>query len=502
MPELIIRTPIGEGAARVSLITPEGSRLTDLNTPIDNQMRVPDASFGEYRAIVEPLGGAARYFSFSFGPGTKTVELGSAADEVGTSSDTTSARELIWQSIESSRSADAPPPELISALRPAPAIVARADDPLFFLGLEPGDKPIRVARPSSPSFSGRDRLGYTRSASAASAKNSAPIDADIGVVDVNYVMSGGGNEDEAALAIGLSHDSKPFDPGGWKPFRYGNLDLRQDADGRTANLFFERHNVSLPDPESARLRLSAKVSGGRTYRMLVPLFDGGLRVQVHWRDEETTDLEFNVAPLDPDRLALSQALAAGSRSEGLTILEQFLSRNNLFSYISDDAPQDPWTAILAVLVGIRFGKLDQQEGEIVRDLMQRYRWISDSLILEARRLISEPATSGTAYGQNRKRALSSLTRARAVGAPYFYYSNAMVSDILAALASTPDEIPDVDASDPFSVAVANERSMWQRSILSQGQTGAFFIWRTQRRVRVARFDPRYVDQILPAESGS
>lgn len=238
----------------------------------------------------------------------------------------------------------------------------------------------------------------------------------------------------------------------------------------------------------------AVAAGRPAYRMLVALFDGGVRVQVRRSGSYAGALDLDIMPLDPDRLALSQALAAGAGGEGMTILNQFLSRNELFAYINDDAPQDPWTAIMAVLVGVKFSKLGPKEGAIVSDLASRYGWITDALILEARRLVAEQASSWRELNANRRRSLSVLKRARQVGAPYFFYSNAMVSDLLAALASRPADMPPEQG---FDARVEDERRRWQRFIGWQGQSGAFFTWRSHHRRRTAHFDRRYIAEIEP-----
>ena len=147
-------------------------------------------------------------------------------------------------------------------------------------------------------------------------------------------------------------------------------------------------------------------------------------------------------------------LAAGAGLEGATILDQFVTGNDLVQFISSDAAEDPWTAILALLVGIRFGRLAEHEGSLIINLARRYGWIADALILESRRLIMLSNTSGEDFDANRRRSLATLVRARRVGAPYFFYSNAMVNDILAALASRPDEGTSRNVPDSFERAVA------------------------------------------------
>ena len=141
MADLYLRTPLDAGAARISLMTPAGQTLTDLNTPSDDRMHVRDAAFGEYSAVVEPLGGDAQYYSFSFGPQSDVVELGGVSPsasqplETGLKSDS-------YRNLAVSRSAEEPqmPAEAENVITASVAQNGEYSDPLFFLSREAAKK--------------------------------------------------------------------------------------------------------------------------------------------------------------------------------------------------------------------------------------------------------------------------------------------------------------------------------------------------------------------------
>jgi hypothetical protein len=479
MADLIVKTPREAGATRVRLVAPNGRSFSDLNTPSDDQMILRDAAFGDYGAIVQPLGKSPQYFQFTFGPQSGAIELGTGSPSTSTAiASTASTRPgpLIGKPTDLGAS-----PSYFSS----PSDVMNSDvvDPLFFLGPKPI---LRTLEQVPAPFSG-EAAQYGQEPDVG-----LPAELGGGIAPSRPTR----RPRKAALlwndaiAVGLSEDSLPFDPGGWRP--YTGVAPHIEREGGRTILIFERCGQSLPPAELARLRVSAKLSGGAIYRVLIPLFQGGVRISLQRRDDGSREIDIGVSPLDVDQLALSQALGAGFGSEASVILDQFMARHDLASYISDDVPADPWTALLGLLVGTRFSRLAEAQRTVITDLAQRYGWITDALILQARDLISPADNGSLGFDESRKRALRALKRARRVGAPYYSYANSLASDILAALASRPDDDPSASAPGEFEQDVATERGRWQAFIRWQGQAGAFFTWRTHQRFGLSTaFDPRY-----------
>lgn len=482
MADLYIRTPRSLGAARLQILRPNGETVSGLNTPQDDVMLVSDATFGDYLAMIQPIGGARQSVSFSFQAGdseillnpTSTSAITASTMEGGEPGGLSAARPEAMAFTSGTPSSAAPMLKLIND---------QPLDPFFFLGADyqqdrsQGNDPQAVNSTEvpdgppkqdfvSPSVTGPPTSNKSRSR----------------------------REEPERLSIGISQDALPFDPGGWRPYHDRWPTIEHNAEAVT--LTFGRGSGALPEPQFARLRLSATLTGGANCRLLVPLFDGGSRIILKPRRDHSGEIDIALAPLDADRLALTQALASGFGDEGNTILAQFTASNDLASYIGDDAPADPWTAILGLLVGTRFAKLQDEGDALVDQIARTYGWITDALILQARRYVMLSEREPARFDDHRQQALRVIKRARRVGAPYFFYSKTIASDVLAALTSRPGAEDQQSATDDFTRESEREHAKWQAFIRWQGQAGAFFTWQSHRRYSHATgFDPRYTATI-------
>lgn len=432
--------PAGAGAARLRVVDPAGRSTDFFTTPGDSGVHI-EAGAGSYTAFVEPLGQRPSVFHFDVGDdeGMEIID----ADQLAAAPEVEA-----WPESEPAPIPPAPSTEPSPSVPSAFAVMSKASlDPLFFLGEGEGERPppeaaFQELEPAPP----------------------PPVTPKEGV----------------RVTIGLSNDSKPFDPGGWVPYD-GPLP-RIEQDDRGLALVFDG-GLAMGSPSHSRVRLAISVEGRWVQRLLAPLFNDGLRIGLSVAPGEG-DFDLSVTPLDPQRLALAQALDAGVTTEGQAIFNAFVSRNPIDRYIHDDMASDPWTAALAALVAIRFRAAPPSQcAAWAHELAERYSWITDALILKAHSLLE---TSGPTPGpEARSAALSAVIRARRVGAPYFGYTNVLASDILARLVGQiPREgtgpIPtdrSTPSRDPLSDAARIERGRWQDYIKHHGAAGAFFTWR-------------------------
>ncbi len=455
MRDLTIETPRELGAARIKLIGPRGRSFEDFNTPTNTKTTMPDAEFGEYVAIIEPVGQAALYETFTFDTASGPVLRVGDPRPVPRGEPAVTA-EVDWRSRGVEFSA--------SVVRESLGVLAEdTSDPWFFLGeaAPPAGTPTEAAAPPEE-MAARER----------EAPQPGP----------------------RTFRVGISHDAKPFDPGGWKPVDGSSFTVTEEDEGVV--LRFNRPEGVIPPPDFARLRLSAMVSGGGQQRMLVPLFSGGTRVVVSEKPDSPTELTLRVVPEDPEKLSLAQVLSSGMSSEGEAIFHGFTHERSLETYILDEKLRDPWTGILGALVAARFS-ISGHEGRYhwAHYLAKRFNWITDALILEAHRLVSPHSSADWSWPKRRRLALAALKRARRLGAPYFYFSNALATDLLAALAAGPADSR--SEREELDEDVAVERGRWQNFLQLQGSAGAFFIWRTRAPAAPERgFDPRYTTTVF------
>lgn len=439
MATLSINTPEDLGAVRVKIVDPDGEVLRGLSTPKNQGVEIKNLKRGEYDVFLEPIGGTPQIISLELAGEEGEVVLGSA--------DVASIRRPEPNEIEA-RETVKPASDVVEAatLPESLEIMPQAgvNDPLYFLGLK--TKPVATMETPSPETAVKHR---------------------------NPVIK----KSKPELVIGLSNDAVPFGPGGWRPAAENEFTIDQRNDEIIVTL--PREEVApLPAPENARIRMSATLTDGNAYRMLLPLFGGGTKVMLRRSVQSREELDIQISPIDPARLALSQVLAAGSSSESKTVLDKFTEIGSLRDFIANDVATDPWTAVMGLLAQMR----TTSEPAIMIDdftdeIASRFGWMTDALILKARTHILRSNQLGADDYFERKIALKTLIRARRVGAPYFYHANVIAMDVLAALASQPVSEKPGREPDGFVEDVAIEKRRWAHFVAWQGQAGAFFYWR-------------------------
>ena len=292
------------------------------------------------------------------------------------------------------------------------------------------------------------------------------------------------------ITVGLS-ENVPYQRAHWRPYAGG--DVRVDLTSSGLDVVI----ADRPDQWRApRLRISTALESVRVERLLVPRFEGGVRVTIRAGALATADLVVRVVPSDPSRRALVQALGARSGAEAKT-LAAGLASNPLLEHLSDPSTskRDPWTVVVIGLLATRFPAF----GEVADRLWAHVDpvsigWVADVHVLTARRRLTLASHANTeekvrAAGQ----AIKELTEARRTGAPHFSQTNRMMGDLLGALS---DGAP----TDPQRRAAALERDQWRRAILLGGSAGPTFTWVMANR-NVGRGDADAVPTVYAPTRG-
>lgn len=319
------------------------------------------------------------------------------------------------------------------------------------------------------------------------------------------------------FSIGLSVDSRPMGYGGWRPYEgpwpitFSSTPKGSGADEGGASLEnvarawlrIDRSHVALvssggdargmPLPaDGARLRLSVSIEGLRVERILIPLFSGG--VTIEFALDPSGGLLLNVEPVDLEKQSLARALSSAVGIEGQSVWADFTKRLPVGLYVSGDIPEDPWTAILAMLCAVRFPGVEEHEAlQWAPALCNQSPWIPDGHILLARSVLMGAAPDDRVGAADE--ALRVLSVARRLGAPYFAYANALLGDMLTALRDgAPEERQKIQAT--------KEMGYWSRHLPRQRTAGVSFSWLMSSGARSrGGLDARYSAMLANGSAG-
>ncbi|MDM8353998.1 hypothetical protein [Brevundimonas diminuta] len=270
------------------------------------------------------------------------------------------------------------------------------------------------------------------------------------------------------IAVGLGLDSRPLRTGGWEPF-YGPWELTESATAESWTFEIYRGPASAPlAAHNARVRVHFAIEQSRVLRLLVPLFQGGVRVTV---GSLNGDVSVTVRPADPNLHMLMQAIGSGSAIESLALLDYVAMG------ATEEVDQDPWGQAAFGLLALRKHP-DAFPSKDAAALADRCPWFADASIIAANLLLADD-------DPDIAQALRRLSHARKVGAPYFSVSNAMLGDLLVILAA------DAEAAEHRAFA-AQELRLWRKRLPFQAATGPYFAWIAPGGSRNrGRIDARY-----------
>jgi hypothetical protein len=447
--------PPDSGTARITIIGSHGvSRLwregqgsTSITTPYVNRVEIRDAAPGSYIALIEPLGEPAVVYPFV---------LDETDDEVRAPA-IREIREI----------GDIAPPESwrieVAAEESSRSLNAHADTGATSLSPQVLDDvrlPNEAERTQAPCFS-----------------------------------------------VGLSADMQAFRYGRWRPY-VGPWPTSITSTAETVVLTIKRGyellvrhqtgNNNAPSLEDrTRLLLSIAIEALCVQRLLVPVFAGG--VQVKLALDSLQGLSVDVLPVDSEKKSLVRALSTAIGDEAEAIWTDFAKNKSVSDYIYSGTEEDPWIAIVAVLICMRFPNIDDsQVMSWATTLADRYSWIPDCHIVLARMRLLSAGNSREDRISAADKALDGLCIARRRGAPFFAYSNTLLRDMLTTLA---DGAP---AKRQRSRAAA-EIVGWRRHLPHQKQAGASFSWTITNGARsYGGVDSRYssvlVTGIIQAKS--
>lgn len=271
-----------------------------------------------------------------------------------------------------------------------------------------------------------------------------------------------------ALAIGLSQDEKADSTGGWRPYS-GASEPKVELTGGELHILLDRTSAPLSGPVGQRLRLSASIEATRVERFMVPLFAGGTRIVFSASRLTTADLTFRVIPMNLERRALTQALQSGVLAEAQAVRDDVLRNGTIGRFVEANADEDPWAAVTAALLTIRFPELfGPKDIGWAPDLVARYPWLPDVHVLASRQALTAAGTGPEARLTAAIEALNYIKKARELGAPYFAYTNQLIGEILGALGGAKLE--------GLSDRVEGEMLSWRRDVPLQRSAGAIFSW--------------------------
>jgi hypothetical protein len=262
----------------------------------------------------------------------------------------------------------------------------------------------------------------------------------------------------------------------WRPFQSPT----------SVELASNRLTVLVQDQESRaneaqpRVRLSLAVERVRVERLLLPMYRGGTYVALSPSQLSTSDVELEVTPVDPERRALFRALAAGTPDEAAAVKEGVLGGNRAWRFLQG-TEADPWAAILASLLTLRFpdvfSRIDQNW---VGALLGQAPWAYDAHVIHARSLLTSAGTDAESRRTAATCAVAALAKAQALGSPYFSYSNQLIGEMLVALGS----LQHIEEK-----LVRRSRSLlarWQRDLPLQCESRATFKWRRRAPKKLAK----------------
>ncbi len=273
------------------------------------------------------------------------------------------------------------------------------------------------------------------------------------------------------ITIGLS-ENVPYRRAHWQPYLGSDVRVELTNSGLDVIIADETREREVP-----RLRISMAVEKIRIERFLVPRYRGGVKVSFRPGSLATADMNIRVVPVDPGRRALVQTLGARTGAEA-AVLARDLRASALFATLRDPAGQDgdPWGTTVLGLLSTRFPAFAELADEVWRDLdLRSIGWLADAHVLAARRRLAAAAGTGSSGRiQSADEALSKLTSARRLGAPYFGQTNRLMGEMLGALADkAPVEVQRKQA--------LHERDRWRKTIKLSGGANPTFSWMLSNR---------------------
>lgn len=245
-------------------------------------------------------------------------------------------------------------------------------------------------------------------------------------------------------------------------------------------LFGSRVEIGIPtDPyrdlwSGNRVRLSADIEGVRVERCLLPLYRGGTRIVVSVPSFDAADLELAILPVDPKLRALVRVLDAGTSDEASAVRNDVLGVDSHVFLTSKD---EPWSAILAALLAIRFPEVFPPIDAAWANLLaMRAAWAFDAQVIRASQVLFAASTlSAERQGEAVAQAIAFLARAQAAQSPYYRYACQLFAEMATGIsnylkAETARVAP--DAVKQFERLY----SRWYRELPLQRGAGPTYSW--------------------------
>lgn len=224
-----------------------------------------------------------------------------------------------------------------------------------------------------------------------------------------------------------------------------------------------------------RVRLSAAIERVRVERCLLPLYCGGTRITIAAPPFAPSDLELGIMPVDPKLRALVRTLDAGTFTEATAVRDNILGKGDPASLLADHA--DPWAAILAGLLAIRFPEVFPPIDPVWADrLGEQASWAYDVHVIRASQaLAAARAAPPEAQDEVVANAITCLAKAQAAGSPYYRYTNQLFAEMTAGISDYLKT--NKSCVDPVAVARFNRLyGRWHRELPLQRGAGPTFTW--------------------------
>lgn len=279
------------------------------------------------------------------------------------------------------------------------------------------------------------------------------------------------NADRRRFSVGLSRERRSARDR-FEPFRGRAL---PSLDGNALAINIEPEEAEhLKD--SGRVRLSVSIESLRTERLLLPMYRGGTSVRFVPSPLTAADVTMEVIPNDPSVRALLRCLHAGTISDARAVNETLFPTQKLELELGR-FPPDPWEAILASLLFIRFPDVFAPLSlGSANNLLNHTSWAFDAHVILAKAALDQQSGSNGFTEDGIELVVRSLRNAQSWGSPYYVYSNRLFAEIIASLRilSEPDSGVKLSAIIRNSIASISKR--WQREMPLQGSAGAAFTW--------------------------
>ena len=257
------------------------------------------------------------------------------------------------------------------------------------------------------------------------------------------------------FSVGLSVDTTPGKPGGWRAARAkSNVSVQASAQ----KLLLEFSEPT--EPAQGKARLSLSVEGDRVWQIYLPFFSSGLRATISpTLTDLGPELTLQLNAIDPS-LSLVLASTLGSYPDGLESVTGFHGRETMLQ-----PERDPWSAIALGLSAARAGDY-LNDGFEAPWTSNTFDYISDAHVLWAWAIAAKAEKPSP---QIDKRCLAALTTARKFGRPYFSATGEIVGEMLNALALS-------SSSAEVRSRAKAEAKIWANRGRAKIKTGPFYSW--------------------------